>query len=142
MEEAFRAALLAHSGLAALVGTRIDWGLRGAVPSVRLLVVSKVPIQTYGGPIGLTPYRIQADCFGAKYGEAKRVARAVEAAVATLAHHGRLSDIEAGNLIHQLGLEEAGALITKAFQGAFPDASAGGKAKPANKATRGSGRGR
>ncbi|WP_066486129.1 hypothetical protein [Sphingomonas sp. CCH9-F2] len=58
------------------------------------------------------------------------------------AHHGRLSDIEAGNLIHQLGLEEAGALITKAFQGAFPDASAGGKAKPANKATRGSGRGR
>lgn len=85
MEEAFRAALLAHSGLAALVGTRIDWGLRGAVPSVRLLVVSKVPIQTYSGPIGLTPYRIQADCFGAKYGEAKRVARAVEAAVATLA---------------------------------------------------------
>ena len=27
------------------------------------------------------------------------------------AHHGRLSDIEAGNLIHQLGLEEAVALI-------------------------------
>ena len=58
------------------------------------------------------------------------------------AHHGRISDIEAGNLIHRLGLAEAGALITKAFQGAFPDASGEGKAKPANRATRGSGRAR
>lgn len=84
MEEAFRAALLAHGGLAALVGTRIDWGLRGAVPSVRLQLVSKVPLYTYAGRIGFTPYRVQADCFGSRYGEAKRVARAVVAAVEAL----------------------------------------------------------
>ena len=58
------------------------------------------------------------------------------------AHHGQLSDIEAGNLIHQLGLEEAGSLITKAFQGAFPDASAEGKARQAKPKPRGSGRAR
>jgi hypothetical protein len=58
------------------------------------------------------------------------------------AHHGQLSDIEAGNLIYQLGLEEAGTLITRAFQGAFPDASAGGKAKPVKPKPRGSGRAR
>ena len=34
--------------------------------------------------MGLTPYRIQADCFGARYGDAKRVARAFEVALATL----------------------------------------------------------
>lgn len=85
MEEAFRAALLAYGGLAALVGTRIDWGLRSdPLPGIRLQVVSKIRIYTYRGPIGLTPYRIQADCFGVRYGDAKRVARAFEAAVHSL----------------------------------------------------------
>lgn len=86
MEEAFRAAMLADSELAAIVGARIDWGLRPDVlPSIRLQVVGKVPIYAYGGRVGLTPYRVQVDCFGARYGEAKRVARAAEAAVGTLA---------------------------------------------------------
>ena len=85
MEEAFRAALLAHNGLTALVGTRVDWGERaGQLPSVRLLLVSGVPLYTYGGRVSLTPYRVQADCFGARYGAAKAVARAVLGACATL----------------------------------------------------------
>ena len=85
MEEALRAALLASGGLAALVGTRIDWGLRaGILPAVRLQIVSKVPINSYAGRIGLTPYRVQIDCLGPRYGDAKMVARAVEAVVAGL----------------------------------------------------------
>lgn len=84
MEEQLRAALLANSGLASIVSGRIDWGLRGQAPSVRLQVVSKVPFYTYGGRSGMTPYLVQADCFGARYGDAKHVARAVEAACADL----------------------------------------------------------
>jgi hypothetical protein len=85
MEEALRAALLAYGGLASLVGTRIDWGMRpDGLPSVRLQVVSKVPLYTYGGLVGLTPHLIQADCFGDRYGVAKRVAREFAAAIGTL----------------------------------------------------------
>jgi hypothetical protein len=84
MEEQFRAALLANSGLAAIVGTRIDWGLRGQVPSIRLQVVSGVPFYTHSGRDEMTPYLVQADCFGARYGDAKRVARAVQAACGDL----------------------------------------------------------
>lgn len=80
MEEQFRAALLANSGLAAIVGTRIDWGLRGQAPSIRLQVVSGVPFYTHSGRNEMTPYLVQADCFGTRFGDAKRVARAVQAA--------------------------------------------------------------
>jgi len=85
MEEALRAALLAASGVSALVADRLDWGLRpAAVPSVRLQLVGKVPFYTYSGRDSLTPYRVQADCFGRRYGEAKLVARAIEVAVDAL----------------------------------------------------------
>ncbi|UYY60105.1 hypothetical protein [Sphingomonas sp. S2-65] len=58
------------------------------------------------------------------------------------AHHGALSDLEAGRLIHDMGVAEAAQVVTKAFVAAFPEAkvvgSAGGKApapkpKPAPK---------
>lgn len=42
------------------------------------------------------------------------------------AHHGAMSDIEAGRLIHDLGVEQAGEVIGKAFKAAFPDAAPGG----------------
>ncbi|MEN2749232.1 hypothetical protein [Sphingomonas sp. T9W2] len=41
------------------------------------------------------------------------------------AHHGAMSDIEAGRLIHDLGVEQAGEIIGKAFKAAFPDAAKG-----------------
>lgn len=85
MEEALRAALLAYEGLAAIVGVRIDWGLRPSQsPSIRLQLISGVPFYTHGGRDGLTPYLVQADCFGSRYGEAKQVARQVQAASETL----------------------------------------------------------
>ena len=85
MEEALRAALLATSGVTALVADRLDWGLRpeGAT-SVRLQLVGTVPVYTHAGRDALTPYRVQADCFGRRYGEAKLLARAIEAAVGGL----------------------------------------------------------
>ena len=55
------------------------------------------------------------------------------------AKHGRMTDIEAGNLIHQVGLTKAGDLVVKALKAAFPEASAGGKGKAKAGATGGTG---
>lgn len=50
------------------------------------------------------------------------------------AHHGAMSDLEAGRLIQGLGMQAAGETIAKAFKAAFPEAddgaSAEGKAPP------------
>lgn len=48
------------------------------------------------------------------------------------AKHGALSDIEAGRMIHALGVERAANLVGEAFAAAFPapGESAEGKAKP------------
>jgi len=53
------------------------------------------------------------------------------------ARHPGLTDMEAGRLIHDIGMEKAGELIATAFKAAFPDAkpaSAEGKAPRAKKA--------
>lgn len=47
-------------------------------------VVSEVPFYTAAGRDGLTHYRVQIDCFGARYGDAKRLARAIVAAIGRL----------------------------------------------------------
>lgn len=57
------------------------------------------------------------------------------------AHHGAMSDIEAGRLIHDMGAPAAAQVIAQAFQAAFPDAageSAEGNA-PKTARTRGTG---
>ena len=78
MEEALRAALLADMALRAIVADRINWGKRtGTLPEVSLTLVSGVPFYTFGGRDGLTPYRVQIDCWGLRYGDAKRAARAI-----------------------------------------------------------------
>jgi hypothetical protein len=56
------------------------------------------------------------------------------------AKHGLMSDLEAGNLIHQLGVQPAAEVIAKAFQAAFPEPSAEGKAKTQTKTGTGKGR--
>lgn len=50
------------------------------------------------------------------------------------AKHGRMTDIEAGRMIHEVGVQKAGELVVKAIQGAFPAASTEGKAKAGAKA--------
>ena len=80
MEEALRTLLRGHAPIAALVGTRVDWGVRPqatALPAICLTVISDAPVNhTLDGP-GPSQARVQVDCFGASYGSAKAVARAV-----------------------------------------------------------------
>jgi hypothetical protein len=58
------------------------------------------------------------------------------------AKHGLMSDLEAGNMIHRLGVQPAAEIIAQAFQAAFPapDASAEGKAQTSKKTGTGKGR--
>lgn len=85
MEEALRAHLLANSGVQALAGDRLDWGLRPAMlPSGRLQVVGSTPFYTFDGRDSLTPYRVQIEAFGETAGAAKQLARAIDAAMTNL----------------------------------------------------------
>lgn len=84
MEEALIAKLLASVGVTALVSTRINWLRRPqgeALPSIVLQTISGIPDVHHGGRSGLVQSRVQVDCWGASYGSAKAVARAVENAV-------------------------------------------------------------
>jgi hypothetical protein len=84
MEAALIAKLLASVGITALVSTRINWSRRPqgeALPAIVLHRIDGTPDVHHGGASGLGVSRVQVDCWGASYGSAKAVARAVEAAV-------------------------------------------------------------
>lgn len=77
MEEALRAKLRANAALTALVGTRIDWGLRGTgagLPAVRLFEISSVARMNLAGGSAWTRSRIQIDCLGRTYKAARNIA--------------------------------------------------------------------
>ena len=84
MEAALIAKQLASVGITALVSTRINWSRRPqgeALPAIVLHRIDGTPDVHHGGASGLGVSRVQVDCWGASYGSAKAVARAVEAAV-------------------------------------------------------------
>lgn len=80
MEEALVAFLLADAGLSALVSDRITWGSRpqaSALPAVVLHRIDGLRSYSADGPSGLVSSRVQVDCWGASYGSAKGLGRAV-----------------------------------------------------------------
>ena len=85
MEEALRALLVADAGVSAQVGTRIYWGRRSqstsVLPAVVLEKVSAPRDYHYTGPSNLIESRVQVDCFGETYAQAKTSARAVISAL-------------------------------------------------------------
>lgn len=92
MEEALRAGLLADAGMAARVGTRVTWVRRpqaSALPAVTLQVISAERDRSQAGQTGLGMVRVQADCWGATYEDAKRTAREVEHAALALSRTTR-----------------------------------------------------
>jgi hypothetical protein len=84
MEAALMAKLLASASITALVSTRINWSRRpqgSALPCIVLHRIDGTPDVHHGGASGLVQSRVQVDCWGASYGAAKAIARAVETAV-------------------------------------------------------------
>jgi hypothetical protein len=84
MEEAFRAILLASSGVTALVGSRVSWGEQpqgAAFPAIVLTLISANNDATMGGPDRLFQSRVQVDGYALSYGAVKALQRAVLAAL-------------------------------------------------------------
>ncbi|HQS95087.1 MAG: hypothetical protein B7X90_01785 [Novosphingobium sp. 17-62-19] len=77
MEEPIRSLLLEASGIAALVGSRIDWGVRpqgDALPAIVLSRTSSVTGMKLSGPSGWTRSRIYVECWGRTYKVARDIA--------------------------------------------------------------------
>ena len=84
MAEALIAKLLADPGIAALVGTRIYPGVRpqaGPLPAIVFNLISATPSYSDDGEDGIAEKRVQIDCWGVTYTDAKKTARAVTAAL-------------------------------------------------------------
>lgn len=80
MEEALRAFLLAQSGVSSVVSDRAYWNIRpqaGPLPALVLQVIDRSPAYTMDGNAALAETRVQVDCYGATYAQAKTLARAV-----------------------------------------------------------------
>ena len=77
--------LIATPAVAALAGTKINWGKvpQGtAKPYVELVVVSDPRPQHLKGYNGSRGTRVQADCYAETYGAADKLAKAIIAALA------------------------------------------------------------
>ena len=85
MEEAFKDVLTGNATVTALApAARINWGSRpqgSPLPAVVLNVVSDNEGLTLKGRDGLSVGRVQVDCYGATYTQAKQLSRAVRSAL-------------------------------------------------------------
>lgn len=84
MEEMLRDRLLANSGLAALISTRLTWLIRpqkSGLPAVTLQVFSAPRDYSMSGPSDLLNYGVQADVWAGSYKDMKAVSRALVAAL-------------------------------------------------------------
>ena len=82
MEEALRAYLLTQSGVSSVVFDRAYWNVRpqgAALPALVLQVIDRSPAYTMDGNAALAETRVQIDCYGTTYAQAKTLARAVRA---------------------------------------------------------------
>ena len=82
MEVQLTARLLGQASFTGVVGQRLTWGRRsqGApLPAVVLHLIDGVPDYHSVGPSGLVESRVQADCYGKTYAEAKAAANALKA---------------------------------------------------------------
>lgn len=77
MEEAIRKLLLDTAAVTALVGKRVDWGVRSqgaTLPAVTIHLITGSPQMHYSGPSGWSRDRLQFDCWGRTYKAARDVA--------------------------------------------------------------------
>ncbi|WP_370286955.1 DUF3168 domain-containing protein [Pseudooceanicola nanhaiensis] len=84
MEQAFRDILTGDAAVAALATGGVNWGAHPQgqpLPAVVLFLVSGAGGHTLDGPNRLFEGRVQIDCYAQDYGTAKRLSRAVIAAL-------------------------------------------------------------
>lgn len=87
-ESALRKRLIQDDAVAAMVADRVHWKVRpqnGALPAIVLLMIHDPRPQHLGGFQSLRPTRIQADCYGRTYDQARELREAVIAVLAAKA---------------------------------------------------------
>jgi len=78
MEEDLRHRLMNTVGVRNSVGSNIDWEERpkaAGLPAITLTLTSRIPIQTYKGPVSLVPSRVQVDVWATSVKQAVMIAR-------------------------------------------------------------------
>lgn len=84
LETDLRSKLLADAGVAAIVGTRVDWMERpqtSGLPAVVIQTIAQPRPQHMGGLMTFRQTRVQFDCFALKAKQAVELAEAVIAAI-------------------------------------------------------------
>lgn len=84
MEVQLRSRLMGNSAVAAIVGTKVHWGVRPqgeAYPSLVMTIVSDGRPQHMGGLIDQRATRVQFDCYGTTRAQAVSLREAVIAAI-------------------------------------------------------------
>lgn len=112
MEELLRTRLKAATGLAALVFGRVNWGLRkqgSPLPAVALHRISDPTDYRLAGASGLRQTRVQADCIGKTFKEARDAAAALVAAAPALPATAGGVQLRAVFILDQRDGEEADA---------------------------------
>lgn len=92
MQQALRARIIAATGMAALVGTRVYWIDRpqlSALPSITLQIISGERSQTHDSISALRQNRVQLDIWAETYASAQIIAEAV---IANLTQNNQLSN--------------------------------------------------
>ena len=112
MEEALTARLITAPSLAALVGSRINWGERPKkepLSAITMLIVSPGRNYVHAGADATGSPRVQFDCYGATFAQAKAVARVVRDILEAPAEQDGIAfsksilDAERGPLIEDVG---------------------------------------
>ncbi len=86
MEKALIAKLLNEPTTSVLVVARVYYNTRpqgDALPAIVMHVIDKVPVDSSEGVSGLEVSRVQVDCIGVTYSDAKELAKTVRRALAT-----------------------------------------------------------
>lgn len=84
MERELLAYLKAQTAITALVGTRMNWGLRGQgaqLPAITLNLIDKIPQYSDEGEVGLFSSRVQIDGWAENDQNAAALGEAVRAAL-------------------------------------------------------------
>jgi len=109
MQTELRARLLANATISALVGTRVDWGVRPQgkpLPAITLTLVNDNRDQTMAGLQVTQGPLVQVDCWALTYAETVTLREAVVTLLATAATQGSCKFLGAQS-INTLDLPES-----------------------------------
>lgn len=81
MEEALLSRIVGADTVKALIGDKVQWGVREGDACIALHLIGDEPDYHHGGRSGLSAARVQADCWGLTWLDVKALGAALEGAL-------------------------------------------------------------